>query len=125
VDVSVSSFDSYTPTRRHTLDLVTCAAEYLSVIKMRLEALDRAAPRFGLCLYNAGMDPLERSGIGGLEGITSSILRERERLVFNWCSRQRISVAFVLAGGYVGPELDQAGLVEVHRATIEEAVVIQ
>jgi hypothetical protein len=31
------------------------------------------------------------------------------------------SVAFVLAGGYLGPELERVGLVALHRLTLEAA----
>jgi hypothetical protein len=32
-----------------------------------------------------------------------------------------IPIAFVLAGGYLGPELERAGLVALHRLTLEAA----
>jgi hypothetical protein len=64
------------------------------------------AARFDLCLYNAGMDPYEKCPMGGMPGITRDVLARRERLVFAWCQRRRLPVAFVLAGGYVGPRLD-------------------
>jgi hypothetical protein len=92
-----------------------------SEIAARLEALASRAPAFDLCLYNAGMDPHEDCPIGGLRGITRAILAERERLVFDWCRRLRLPVAFVLAGGYTGPALDEHGLVELHRLTLAAA----
>ena len=85
----------------------------------RLEAL--ADERFDLCLYNAGMDPHELCPVGGLAGIDDSVIARRERLVFSWCRERKLPVAFVLAGGYIGPDLDQAGLVALHRLTLTEA----
>lgn len=46
----------------------------------------------------------------------------RERLVFDWCRRRGIPIAFVLAGGYLGPGLDESGLVALHRLTLSAAV---
>ena len=122
LDIAVSPFDTYAPTARTTLDLVRDAARYLSVLQSRLQELEAGAPGFDLCLYNAGMDPFEGCSIGGLRGITRAILEVRERLVFDWCGRRRIPVAFVLAGGYLGPGLDEPGLVALHRLTLSAAV---
>ena len=67
------------------------------------------------------MDPFEGCDIGGLPGITSEILAARERLVFEWCRERELPIAFVLAGGYVGDRLDEAGLVDLHRLTLSAA----
>jgi len=119
VDVSVDGFDSYTPSDRTTLTLVHSADDYLPAIDRELRALERTAPGFDLCIYNAGMDPYEGSGIGGLSGIKPKILAQREMMVFEWALVRRIPVAFVLAGGYVGKNLSQQELVLLHRFTIE------
>ena len=120
-DVAVNAFDSSAPTAHHTLDLVRAADDYLPTVAARLEELPARAPAFDLCLYNAGMDPHEDCPIGGLRGITREILAEREQLVFDWCRRLRLPVAFVLAGGYTGPALDERGLVNLHRLTLVAA----
>lgn len=119
LDVAVDDFDQYQPTGGNTLDLVGDAALYLPTIERRLEAL--ANERFDLCLYNAGMDPHENCSIGGLAGIDESVLERRESLVFSWCRKQGLPVAFVLAGGYLGPGLDQDRLVALHRLTLTAA----
>ena len=121
LDVSVDRFDHYTPSERITLTLVTKADDYLPTIDRELNTLERTAPRFDLCIYNAGMDPYEGCDIGGLKGITPTILAHREMMVFEWCLRRRIPVAFVIAGGYVGDRLSQEELVLLHRFTIEAA----
>ncbi len=121
VDVSVSSFDAYPPGGDHQLRIVTRAEDYLPAIDGALRALDQEGARFDLCLYNAGMDPFAGCAIGGLAGITREILAEREQRVFEWCRGRGLCVAFVLAGGYFGPGLDEAGLVELHRLTIAAA----
>ncbi|MCY0988091.1 hypothetical protein OV203_13215 [Nannocystis sp. ILAH1] len=121
VDVSVDDYDVYEVSERWTLDLVREAADYLPTARERLAALERAAPRFELCIYNAGMDLHERSGDGALAGITTEVLAARERLVFEWCRRRGAAVAFVLAGGYISPTLDRAELVGLHRLTLAAA----
>ncbi len=119
LDVSVSEFDSYQPTERCRLQVVRTAAEYLPTIQRELELLERDAPRFDLCLYNAGMDPHENCSLGGLKGITTEIIRERDNLVFDWCRNRGIPIVFALAGGYVSPRLSQEALVALHRLTLE------
>jgi acetoin utilization deacetylase AcuC-like enzyme len=121
LDVSVNNYDSYESSGRIWLRVVKSSHEYLSEIERGLRDVAHSGHRFELCLYNAGMDPFEGCSTGGLPGITREILAARERLVFDWCREQRIGVAFVLAGGYVGQQLDEAGLVDLHRLTLSAA----
>jgi acetoin utilization deacetylase AcuC-like enzyme len=120
VDVSVDRFDLYEPGERTTLDIVVNVADYLPTIATRLrEAQTR---RFGLCLYNAGMDPHEDCPEGALAGIVDQHLRAREELVFAWCRERKLPVAFLMAGGYVRPpRMDETRLVELHRLTLTAA----
>lgn len=122
LDIAVDAFDHYQPDGHHTLDLVTNAADYLPRVAARLAALERAAPAFALCLYNAGMDPHEGCAIGGLPSVTAEVLAQRERLIFAWCRRRGIPIAFVLAGGYSGPALPERALVDLHRLTMRAAL---
>jgi acetoin utilization deacetylase AcuC-like enzyme len=120
VDVSTDRFDLYEPGQRTTLDIVSSVADYLPTIANRLR--DSQTRRFGLCLYNAGMDPHEDCPEGALAGITEEHLRAREELVFDWCRAQKLPVAFVTAGGYLRPpQMDEARLVELHRLTLAAA----
>jgi acetoin utilization deacetylase AcuC-like enzyme len=121
LDVAVNSYDRYTVPAGWTFDLVGHADDYLPTIRRRLDDLTRESLRFDLVLYNAGMDPFEGSAVGGLDGITAQILAERERLIFSWCRRHHLPVAFVLAGGYAHGAAGQADLVELHRSTIGAA----
>ena len=120
-DIAVDPFDHYTPSAPHTLHLAATAADYLPAVATLLGALDAAGRQFDLCLYNAGMDPVEGCAIGGLAGITRETLAARERMVFHWAQSRRVPISFVLAGGYSGPRLAQDTLVELHRLTIEVA----
>ncbi len=131
-DVAVDSFDYYSQETksesggRIELRFVTRAEDYLSQIEEILEGLGSSqqcghAPRFDLCLYNAGMDPFEGGSTGSLPGITQEMLATREELVFSWLREHAAAAAFVLAGGYLGPGLDADGLVELHRLTLAAA----
>jgi acetoin utilization deacetylase AcuC-like enzyme len=121
VDVSVNGFDRYDSTPHQTLSIVSESTRYLGVIQ---EQLNRIGERetVDLCIYNAGMDPHESSAIGGLSGISTAILEERERMVFSWCRGRQIPIVFVMAGGYTGKDLDRVGLAALHRLTIEQAI---
>jgi acetoin utilization deacetylase AcuC-like enzyme len=122
LDVSVDSYDSYDGSARARLRLVKRGEDYLGEIESGLREIVRQGQQFDLCLYNAGMDPFEGCPDGGLIGITKEMLAARERLVFEWCRRQGLAVAFMLAGGYIGEQLDADGLVDLHRLTISAAV---
>jgi acetoin utilization deacetylase AcuC-like enzyme len=130
VDVAVTSFDYYGALgrcgqldgdRRCWLRVVDRADRYLATIEQGLAEAAGQNPRFDLCIYNAGMDPFEGCDTGGLMGISEEVLAARERLAFAWCREHCTATAFVLAGGYLGWGLDQAGLVRLHRLTISAA----
>lgn len=121
VDVSVSSYDRYPSTEQARLTMVERSSDYLLTVGRMLHDVDRQGHEFDLCLYNAGMDPFEGCPTGGLAGITQQNLADREAMVFQWCAGRRLPIAFVLAGGYVGPGLDKRGLVSLHRLTLSAA----
>ena len=121
MDVSVNAFDRYEPLGNNQLEMVHDGSRYLATIERKLSWLEREAPRFDICLYNAGMDPFGGCSIGGIQGVTQKVLSDREVAVFSWCRMRAVPIAFVLAGGYLGPELERAGLVALHRLTLEAA----
>ena len=121
IDVSVVGFDCYHNSERIHVDVVEQAFDYLPTIRKRLNQLDLKGVQFDLCIYNAGMDPHEDCSTGGLRGITTDLLAEREKIVFDWCAGRKLPIAFGLAGGYAGLKLDKASLVALHRLTLTEA----
>jgi acetoin utilization deacetylase AcuC-like enzyme len=121
MDVSVNAFDQYEPLGNNQLEIVHDGSRYLPMIERKLTWLEREAPRFDICLYNAGMDPFGGCSIGGMQGVTQKVLCDREVAVFSWCRMWGIPIAFVLAGGYLGPGLECAGLVALHRLTLAAA----
>jgi acetoin utilization deacetylase AcuC-like enzyme len=123
VDITVSAWGAPAgDPSRSSHDEIRSAGDYLPTLERRLAALDSSA--FDLCLYNAGMDPHEDCDIGGLEGMTNDVLREREHTVFAWAARAAVPVAFVLAGGYIGGLLSRPALVALHRMTIAAAAAV-
>jgi acetoin utilization deacetylase AcuC-like enzyme len=128
LDVSVSSYDREPDANPERLwwDMPRSGgAEYLDTIRRQLDEVDRRGPTFDLCLYNAGMDPCDDGTAGWQFGITPRVLADRERLVFEWCRSRGLPVAFVPAGGYVGPGLDEAAIVNLHRLTLSAATGVQ
>jgi acetoin utilization deacetylase AcuC-like enzyme len=120
VDISVNRFDAYqSRSERHHLHVIERAKDYLDILELELE---RAAEiGFDLMIYNAGMDPHEDCGIGGLKGITSEVIRRREEMVFGWARRHGVPVAFVLAGGYTGGDMWEERLSALHGMTVAAA----
>jgi acetoin utilization deacetylase AcuC-like enzyme len=121
LDVSVNDYDHYESNDQARLAIVFDCREYLPTIRRFLSDLDSQGDQFDLCLYNAGMDPSEDCLTGGCIGITRDILAKRERIVFDWCRKRQLPIAFVLAGGYIGPRLDEHGLIALHRLTLSAA----
>jgi acetoin utilization deacetylase AcuC-like enzyme len=120
IDISVCGFDGYNAnSERHHLHVIHDARDYLDILELELE---RAAELgFDLVLYNAGMDPHEDCNIGGLKGITSDVIRQREEMVFNWGRKHGVPVAFVLAGGYTGNRMWDERLAALHGMTVAAA----
>jgi acetoin utilization deacetylase AcuC-like enzyme len=120
IDISVCGFDGYeSNSERYHLHIIRDARDYLDMLELELE---RAADLgFDLVLYNAGMDPHEDCNIGGLKGITSDVIRERERMVFAWGRKHNVPIAFVLAGGYTGGAMWEERLSALHAMTVAAA----
>lgn len=120
LDIAVSDFDGYTPCNPNRLILIKSAANYLPTLHSNLAGLEAAA--FDLCIYYAGMDPFEECYVGGLEGITFALLAERERIVFDWCAKHKLPLAFGLGGGYVNQNFPRERLIALHQLTLHAAV---
>jgi acetoin utilization deacetylase AcuC-like enzyme len=108
LDLSTSSFDSYSPDGDDELTVLhgPSDVEYLEHIQGCLGSIPDDT---GLVIYNAGMDPHPTVSAEGLA--------QRERLVAAWCARHGVPAAFVLAGGYTwGITMDE--LVDLHLHTV-------
>lgn len=118
-DVSTNPYDSWKSFElRHHLKIVRDANNYLNEVEKALKHLVGVQ----ILIYNAGMDPFEGCGIGGLPGITREVLQQREKLVADWCRENNVPALYVLAGGYEGPNLDLEGVARLHLLTVNEFV---
>ncbi len=118
LDVSVSMFDAYRECDNAVPVMIRHPENYLPAVR---KILDTCHDDYALVLYNAGMDPYQGDGTGGLHGIDYDTLNDRERIVFQWCARRGIPVAFVLAGGYTSAAVTKEQLVGLHRLTVGNA----
>ena len=85
-----------------------------------LERSTKAILAFGrpdLVLYQAGADPYREDPYSPLD-LDHDDLRERDRFVFAWARKQRLPLAWVLAGGYTP---DVSKVVDVHVGTFDAA----
>lgn len=114
-DVAVNGYDSWSPrAARHSLVIDRDPGAYLAHVAEALDSLEGV----GLVLHNAGMDPIEGGGAGATTGFTSALLAEREQLIAQWARRTGTPIAFVLAGGYLGPDVSIDDVVELHLHTL-------
>jgi acetoin utilization deacetylase AcuC-like enzyme len=88
-----------------------------------LERGTKAILAFGrpdLVLYQAGADPYKEDPYSPLD-LDEDALRERDRMVFAWAKRERLPLAWVLAGGYTP---DVSKVVAVHLGTFDAALAV-
>ncbi len=113
-DVSVRQYDRWRPGpgEPHFVELVGDAARYLEAVRRSTEALEGV----GLLIYNAGMDVHEAAG--GLRGIGTEHICERERWVVDWARSRGIPLLFALAGGYQWGGLSLEGIARLHLETV-------
>ena len=118
IDVSVVPFDYYEDTPNAELHMAG-ADDYLDVINRVLT--DARIGSFDAVLYNAGMDPHEQAG--GIRGIDTDMLAERERMVWDFLDSNAIPTTFVLAGGYEGFDFTLEDVADLHMLTVDEYVL--
>jgi len=108
-DVSVQSFDSWSPTsERHHLVVVRHADRYLEHVEHALDHLTA----MDVVLVNAGVDVHEKAGTHG--GIDTRTLMRREELIGEWLRSTGTPAAFVLAGGYSGRHFTLSDVARLH-----------
>jgi acetoin utilization deacetylase AcuC-like enzyme len=122
VDIAVDDYDAYSDTSNASLYVVSQARDYLPTFEQALEAVKIVPGSEPICLYSAGVNGYEKAS-RGLPGITAEILRERDRLVFNWCRRVGVRVAYTLGSGSLSDNVTSETLVALHRQTVEAAAV--
>jgi acetoin utilization deacetylase AcuC-like enzyme len=79
--------------------------------------------RADVLLYQAGADSHVDDPLGGY--LTTEQMRRRDRIVFEFCAKHDIPVAWNLAGGYQrDSEGSIAPVLALHRATMEECAAV-
>jgi len=109
VDVTVSAFDTWTPSGDSRLDIVEPSG-YRAAIAESLDYASSLSP-FDLIIYNAGVD-IRNSGVSEAD------LRAREKMVSDFISAT--PAVFGLAGGYTWGRYNIDDVVGWHRLTINE-----
>jgi acetoin utilization deacetylase AcuC-like enzyme len=122
VDIAVDAYDAYSDTDNASLYLVSRASEYLSTLKQALADVRISGDSMPLCLYTAGVSGHEEAE-RGLPGITADVLAERDRIVFDWCRRAGLRLAYTLGSGTASGSMTRERLVSLHRNTVEVAAV--
>jgi len=109
VDVTVSAFDTWTPTGNSRLDIVE-PGNYRAAIAESLAYASSLAP-FDLVIYNAGVD-IRNSGVSEAD------LHAREEMVSDFIGAT--PAVFGLAGGYTWGRYNIDDVVGWHRLTISQ-----
>ena len=97
------------------LDEGTTDEQYLSLLGESLNTIGWTINP-DIVFYIAGADPFKNDRLGRL-ALTKAGLATRDRMVFDWCSKQKAVVATVMAGGYSEHVPD---IVDVHFQTVSE-----
>lgn len=117
--LSLSESIKHFPSGARRLRTASAYFEWLESAVEELVAMD-----VGLILYQAGADAHRNDPLGGL--LTDRELRERDQFVFEQLSKNRIPVAWNLAGGY---QRDERGSIDkvlaIHRQTMLAARATQ
>lgn len=119
VDIQTNRFDGYATKSPHRQVYVDDASTYLDILKSTLNEIKGSIKPHDLLIYNAGMDIHEDCRIGGRDGITTDIVRQREQYVSDWAAHHALHVAACLAGGYAGGDLTHEELINLHVMSVE------
>lgn len=119
LDIHTSGYDSYGARAPHIRTHVSDATQYIPALRDVLQTVEAHIVPGDVLIYNAGMDVHEDCRIGGLSGMSTQIIREREHYVSEWAAAHSLAVVACLAGGYAGGSLDHDTLVELHAMSVE------
>lgn len=119
LDIHTSGYDSYGARAPHVRIHVSDAEQYITTLHQLMVHIEPHLAPGDVLIYNAGMDIHQDCRIGGLYGVTTEIIREREHYVSEWAESHSLAVVACLAGGYAGGSLDHDTLVELHAMSVE------
>jgi len=110
------------PFRKETSDL-DVALDDGTEDEQFLEALGDALLRLAgveadLVIFQSGADPFKEDKLGRLS-VSKEGLKERDKMVLQWCRERGLPVAVTMGGGYAPRVSD---IVEIHQETIRQAL---
>ena len=92
-------------------------AEFLRGLMQGLKTIEQQFEP-DLVFYLAGADPYAGDRLGQLD-VSKTGLRQRDEMVFQFCTRHNLPIAVAMAGGYA-PDIDD--IVDIHFATVCRAL---
>ena len=96
----------------------TSDVAYLEALFEALSQLENVPAE--MVIFQSGADPYEEDKLGRL-ALSKAGLKERDRMVLNWCRQRGLPVAVTMGGGYA-PEV--ADIVAIHLQTIMETLSV-
>lgn len=110
IDLTVHDFDAYHgPT--HWWHASATPVDYLDLARQGLTHADQQG-RYDLCIYNAGVDPVD-------EDVTPGTLAARDALVAGWTRERGCPTVVTMAGGYESDEYPAEAIAAMHATTID------
>lgn len=104
---------------RSDLDLAlgdgTSDEEYLQALEQALRSMEKIPT--DIVIFQSGADPFHNDKLGRLS-LSFEGLRQRDRMVLDWCLKRKAPVAVTMGGGY-SPVVSE--IVGLHLQTIEQA----
>lgn len=119
LDIHTNYYDAYSAPTPHQRRAVSTADEYMPTLHEMLVDVATRITLGDVLLYNAGMDVHEDCRIGGLAGMTTAHIAQREHAVSKWAKAHSLTVVACLAGGYAGSNLTHQTLIELHAMSVE------
>lgn len=124
LDMVVSQFDCYDERPQDLAIYVEEPDDYIPLLKRGLTLIQHQRPISAgdVVIVNAGIDVHERSAIGGMLGITTETIVERERLIGQTIHSSGATFVGLLAGGYADNEnpdcFSERDVIDIHIQSI-------
>lgn len=113
----------FSPKEKSDLDVelpAGCTDEtYLTTLRHWLKQIESLGGNFDLVFYQAGVDVLEHDRLGRMN-LTAQGVQQRDRLVFDFCTKRNLPLVITMGGGYPRNE-DWSPILEAHAAVYIQA----
>ena len=92
---------------------------YLATLRHWLKQIERKGGSFDLVFYQAGVDILEHDRLGRMN-LTAEGVKQRNKLVFDFCTSQHLPLVITMGGGYPRNN-DWSPILDAHAGVYQEA----